>query len=152
MNIAALKALISAPPYDTMSDEDCASALNTASVVVQGDATKSRYILWLAANDGFRIIEQAKAFTHASPEIQAGVRAAGTAAAAILNAADVPVINTGDEQVAQLFGLFQAVGLLSAEAVESFMAYGRTMQTPAEVAGLGAPSLADVIEARKHGR
>jgi len=149
MNIAALRALISAPPYDTMTDEECAAALNAPSVAVQGDVTKSRYILWLAANDGFRIIEQAKAFTHASPAIQAGVRAAGTAAAAILNAADVPVINTGDEQVAQLFGLFQQVGLLSAEAVESFMAYGRSMKTPAEIAGLQAPSLADVKEARR---
>jgi hypothetical protein len=149
MNIAALRTLISAPPYDTMTDEECAAALNSATVAVQGDVTKSRYILWLAANDGFRIIEQAKAFTNPVPEIQAGVRAAGTAASAILNAADVPVINTGDEQVAQLFGLFQQVGLLSAEAVESFMAYGRQMKTPAEVAGLPAPSLADVKEARR---
>ena len=152
MDIPALRALISAPPYDSMADEECAAALNTPTVPVQGDVTKSRYILWLAANDGFHIIERAKTFTNSDPAIQAGVRAAGTAAGAILNAADVPVINTGDPQVAQLFGLFQAVGLLSAEAVESFMAYGRTMQTPAEVAGLGAPSLADVIEARKHGR
>jgi hypothetical protein len=152
MNIAALRDLISAPPYDAMTDEECAAALNSPTVPVQGDVTKSRYILWLAANNGFAIIEQAKGFTHDVPQIQAGVRAAGTAASAILNAADVPVINTGDEQVAQLFGLFQQVGLLSAEAVESFMAYGRSMKTPAEVAGLSMPSLADVIEARKHGR
>jgi len=149
MNIQFLKLLITKPPYDAMTDEECAAALNTASVAVQGDVTKSRYILWLAANNGFAIIEQAKSFTHAVPEIQAGVRAAGTAAAAILNAADVPVINTGDPQVAQLFGLFQQVGLLCAEAVESFMGYGRSMKTPAEVAGLPAPSLADVKEARR---
>lgn len=149
MNIPALKALISAPPYDTMTDEECAAALNAPSVAVQGDVTKSRYILWLAANDGFRIIEQAKSFTHAVPEIQAGVRAAGTAAAAILNAADVPVINTGDAQVAQLFGLFQQVGLLSSEAVESFMAYGRAMQTPAQTIGWGYVNVGDIQEARR---
>jgi hypothetical protein len=149
MNIETLRTLLSQPPYDAMTDEEAAAALNAPAVAVQGDVTKSRYILWLAANNGFAIIEQAKAFTHAMPEIQAGVRAAGTAASAILNAADVPVINTGDPQVAQLFGLFQQVGLLSAEAVESFMAYGRSMKTPAEIAGLPAPSLADVIEARR---
>jgi hypothetical protein len=150
MSIEALRALISAPPYDAMTDEACAAALNAPTVPVQGDVTKSRYILWLAANNGFSIIEQAKGFEHPVPQIQAGVRAAGTAAAAILNAADVPVIATGDPQVAQLFGLFQQVGLLSAAAVESFMAYGRIMKTPAEMAGLGAPSFADVLEARKH--
>lgn len=150
MRIEALRALISAPPYDTMTDEECAAALNLPTVPVQGDVTKSRYILWLAANNGFSIIEQAKAFSTLSPQIQAAVRAAGTAAAAILNASDVPVINTGDPQVAQLFGLFQQVGLLSAEAVESFMANGRSMKTPAEMAGLGIPSFADVLEARKH--
>jgi len=149
MDLEALRDLIASPPYNAMNDEECAAALNAATVPVQGDVTKSRYILWLAANNGFAIIEQAKAFTHVVPEIQAGVRAAGTAASAILNAADVPVINTGDPQVAQLFGLFQQVGLLSAEAVESFMAYGRSMKTPAEIAGLPAPSLADVIEARR---
>ena len=149
MDISALREFISQPPYDAMTDEECAAALNQPTVVVQGDVTKSRYILWLAANNGFSIIEQAKVFTSSNPAIQAGVRAAGTAAAAILNAADVPVINTGDPQVAQLFGLFQQVGLLSAEAVESFMANGRSMKTPAEVAGLPAPSLADVKEARR---
>lgn len=148
MNFSILKKLISTPPYDAMTDEDCVTALNTASVPVQGDVTKSRYILWLAANDGFRIIEQAKAFTNPVAEIQAGVRAAGTAASAILNAADVPVINTGDPQVAQLFGLFQQVGLLSAEAVESFMAYGRTMQSAAEVAGLGRVEIGHIQHAR----
>jgi hypothetical protein len=135
MDISALREFISQPSYNAMSDEECAAALNVASVAVQGDVTKSRYILWLAANNGFAIIEQAKAFTHVMPEIQAGVRAAGTAASAILNAADVPVINTGDPQVAQLFGLFQQVGLLSAEAVESFMANGRSMKTPLEFIG-----------------
>ena len=135
MDIAALREFISQPPYGAMTDEECAAALNQPTVVVQGDVTKSRYILWLAANNGFAIIEQAKAFTHAAPEVQAGVRAAGTAAAAILNAADVPAINTGDPQVAQLFGLFQQVGLLSAEAVESFMAHGRVMKTPLEFIG-----------------
>lgn len=148
MNIEALKALISRSPYDTMTDEECAAALNAPTVAVQGDVTKSRYILWLAANDGFRIIEQAKSFTNPVPEIQAGVRAAGTAAAAILNAADVPVINTGDPQVAQLFGLFQQVGLLSAEAVESFMGYGRSMKTPAEVAGVGFVEVGHIQHAR----
>lgn len=150
MDISALREFISQPPYNAMSDEECAAALNAPTVAVQGDVTKSRYILWLAANDGFRIIEQAKVFEHPMPQIQAGVRAAGTAAAAILNASDVPAINTGDPQVAQLFGLFQQVGLLSAEAVESFMANGRSMKTPAEMAGLGIPSFADVLEARKH--
>ena len=148
MNIEALRALISAPPYDTMTDEECAAALNQPTVMVQGDVTKSRYILWLAANDGFRIIEQAKVFEHAVPEIQAGVRAAGTAAAAILNAADVPAINTGDQQVVQLFGLFQQAGLVSAEAVESFMAYGRTMQSPAQTIGWGEVNVGDVQQAR----
>ncbi len=148
MNIAALAALLSQPPYDAMTDEEAAAALNAPAVAVQGDVTKSRYILWLAANNGFAIIEQAKAFTNPVPEIQASVRAAGTAAAAILNAADVPVINTGDEQVAQLFGLFQQVGLLSAEAVESFMAYGRTMQSAAEVAGLGRVEIGHIQHAR----
>lgn len=152
MSIARLAALLAQAPYDKLTAREAVDALNAPTVPVQGDVTKSRYILWLAANDGFNIIERAKTFTNPDPATQAGVRAAGTAAGAILNAADVPVINTGDPQVAQLFGLFHAVGLLSAEAVESFMAYGRTMQTPAEVAGLGAPSLADVIEARKHGR
>lgn len=151
MDIAAFARLLAQSPYDRMTDAEAFAALNAKTVPVQGDVTKSRYILWLAANDGFAIIERAKTFTNANAQIQAGVRAAGTAAGAILNAADVPVINTGDPQVAQLFGLFQQVGLLSAEAVESFMAYGRTMQSPAEVAGLGVPSLADVIEARKHG-
>lgn len=149
MNIAALRALISAPPYDTMADEECAAALNAATVPVQGDVTKSRYILWLAANNGFAIIEQAKAFTNENPAIQAGVRAAGTAAAAILNAADVPVINTGDPQVSQLFGLFQQVGLLSAEAVESFMGYGRSMQTPAQTIGWSYVNIGDIQEARR---
>lgn len=135
MSIESLRALINAPPYDTMTDEECAAALNAPTVAVQGDVTKSRYILWLAANNGFAIIEQAKAFTHAAPEVQAGVRAAGTAAAAILNAADVPAINTGDPQVVQLFGLFEQAGLLSAAAVESFMSYGRSMKTPLEFIG-----------------
>lgn len=134
-----------------MSDAEAAAALNAATVPVQGDVTKSRYILWLAANNGFAIIEQAKGFTHEDPAIQAGVRAAGTAAGAILNAADVPVINTGDPQVAQLFGLFQLVGLLSAEAVESFMGYGLTMQTPAQVAGLGRVEIGHVEQARRVG-
>ena len=149
MNIAALRDLISAPPYDAMTDEECAAALNSPTVPVQGDVTKSRYILWLAANNGFTIIEQAKTFTNANPAIQAGVRAAGTAASAILNAADVPVINTGDPQVAQLFGLFQQVGLLSAEAVESFMGYGRTMQTPAQTIGWNFVNVGDIAEARR---
>lgn len=148
MSIEALRALISAPPYDTMTDEECAAALNQPTVVVQGDVTKSRYILWLAANNGFSIIEQAKVFEHAVPEIEAGVRAAGTAAAAILNAADVPAINTGDPQVVQLFGLFQQAGLLSAAAVESFMAHGRIMKTPAEVAGLGRVEIGHIQHAR----
>ena len=148
MDISALREFISQPPYDAMTDEECAAALNQPTVVVQGDVTKSRYILWLAANNGFSIIEQAKVFTSSNPAIQAGVRAAGTAAAAILNAADVPVINTGDPQVAQLFGLFQQVGLLSAEAVESFMANGRSMKTPAEVAGLGFVEVGHIQHAR----
>lgn len=148
MDITALREFISQPPYDAMTDEECTAALNQPTVVVQGDVTKSRYILWLAANNGFSIIEQAKAFTSSNPAIQAGVRAAGTAAAAILNAADVPVINTGDPQVAQLFGLFQQVGLLSAEAVESFMANGRSMKTPAEVAGLGLVEVGHIQHAR----
>jgi hypothetical protein len=148
MNIEALRALIVEPPYDAMTDEECAAALNSPTTPVQGDVTKSRYILWLAANDGFRIIEQAKGFTHDDPAIQAGVRAAGTAASAILNAADVPVINTGDEQVAQLFGLFQLGGLLSADAVESFMAYGRTIVTPAQSIGCANVNIGDVRQAR----
>lgn len=130
---------------------NASAASASVSSAYAGSARRSRYILWLAANNGFAIIEQAKVFEHADPAIQAGVRAAGTAAGAILNAADVPVINTGDPQVAQLFGLFQLVGLLSATAVQSFMGYGATLKSPAEVAGLPAPSLADVIEARKHG-
>jgi hypothetical protein len=132
MNIEALRELISQPPYDTMTDEECVVALNTPTVTVQGDVSKSKYVLWLAANNGFEVIEQAKAFSDSVPEIQAGVRAAGRAAEVILNASDVPTINTGDPQVAQLFGLFQQVGLLSADAVESFMAAGRTMKTPLE--------------------
>jgi len=149
MNIETLRTLLSQPPYDAMTDEEAAAALNAPAVAVQGDVTKSRYILWLAANNGFAIIEQAKSFTNENPAIQAGVRAAGTAAAAILNAADVPVINTGDPQVAQLFGLFQQVGLLSAEAVESFMGYGRSMQTPAQTIGWSYVNIGDIQEARR---
>lgn len=132
-----------------MTDREAADALNAPTVTVQGDVTKSRYILWLAANDGFAVIERAKTFTNPDPAIQAGVRAAGTAAGAILNAADVPIINTGDPQVAQLFGLFQAVGLLSADAVESFMSYGRTMQTPAQTIGWRFVNVGDIAEARR---
>lgn len=150
MDFQSLRNLMGAPEYAEMTDAEAASALNAATVPVQGDVTKSRYILWLAANDGFRIIEQAKVFAHSDPAIQAGVRAAGTAAGAILNAADVPVINTGDPEVVQLFGLFQMVGLLSADAVESFMAFGRSMITPWQAAGLpSAPILGDIIAARR---
>lgn len=148
MDIAALARLLAQDPYDRMTDAEAFAALNAKTVPVQGDVTKSRYILWLAANNGFVIIEQAKAFTNDDPAIQAGVRAAGTAAGVIVNAADVPVINTGDPQVAQLFGLFQMVGLLSSDAVESFMAYGRTMQSPAEVAGLGRVEMGHIEHAR----
>lgn len=149
MNITALSNLLKESPYDKMTDREAADALNAPTVTVQGDVTKSRYILWLAANDGFAVIERAKTFTNPDPAIQAGVRAAGTAAGAILNAADVPIINTGDPQVAQLFGLFQAVGLLSADAVESFMSYGRTMQTPAQTIGWRFVNVGDIAEARR---
>lgn len=148
MNIEALKALISQPPYDTMSDEDCATALNDPTVVVQGDVTKSRYVLWLAANDGFNVIEQAKNFSNSDPVVQGGVRAAGRAAEVILNASDIPVINTGDPEVSSLFDLFQQVGLLSASAVESFMVQGRTIKTPAQTIGWAEIATGDIMQAR----
>jgi len=148
MNIDSLSALISAPPYDTMTDEDCVAALNAPTVAVQGDVTKARYVLWLAANDGFNVIDAAKAFTSPVPELQAGVRSAGRAAEVILNASDVPSINTADPEVSQLFGLFQQVGLLTPEAVESFMSYGRTIQTPAQTIGWTEVNVGDVQQAR----
>jgi hypothetical protein len=148
MNLQALKDLISAPPYDTMTDAECVAALNAPTVTEQGDVTKSKYVLWLAANNGFEVIEQAKAFSDPVPEVQAGVRAAGRAAEVILNAADVPVIDTGDPQVEQLFGLFQQVGLLSAEAVESFMVQGRSTVTPAQTVGWVEVNTGDIQQAR----
>ena len=148
MNIEALRAMVSAPPYDAMTDEECVAAFNAPTVVVQGDVTKSRYVLWLAANDGFNVIDAAKAFTSPVPELQAALRAAGRAAEVILNASDVPSINTGDPQVAQLFSMFQQVGLLTPEAVESFMVAGRTMQSPAQTIGWTEVNVGDIQQAR----
>jgi len=65
-----------------------------------------------------------------------------------LSTLDVPSINTADPEVAQLFGLFQQVGLLTPEAVESFMSYGRTIQTPAQTIGWTEINVGDVQQAR----
>lgn len=150
MDIDKLKALLATPPYDTMPDEAAAAALNAHTVSVQGDVSKATFVLWLAANDGFATIQKARAseFLHLDAATQAGVRAAGEAANTILSASDIPSINTANPQVMQLFGLFVMVGLLSQASVDSFMAFGATMKSPAVIAGLGYVEVGHIQHAR----
>ena len=148
MDIETLKVVLATAPYDQLSDEAVAAALNARTISVQGDVTKAGFVLWLAANDGFATIQRARTFVHLDANTQAGVRAAGDAANAILNASDIPTINTANLQVRQLFGLFVLVGLLTQAAVDSFMAHGATLQSPGEIAGLGRVELGHIQHAR----
>ncbi|MBI2801246.1 MAG: hypothetical protein HYX63_13375 [Gammaproteobacteria bacterium] len=138
MDLAKLKALLTPPPYDKLSNGELVLALNAPTIKVQGKIAKASLMQWAGANRGFTAMEKAAA--HPNEDVQN----IGKAALAMFAASDVSTFDTSDPDNSVMMQTLVTVGILSAAAVTSLMARGVEMVTPAAQAGLGVVELGHI--------
>lgn len=149
MDLQKLRALLDQPPFDTMSDGELVVALNAPTVKVQGPITKGRLIMWAGTNRGFTAMQYACDFQSSDQATQLAVRNAGLAASALFNGGDVSEFDTGAAENVAMLNLFVAVGLLSQASVDTLLALGAEIKTPAQAAGVSDyVNVGDIAEAR----
>jgi hypothetical protein len=149
MNIEALRALISQPPYDTMTDAELQAALNAPTEIVQQPISKGRLIQWAGGNKGFTTMERASVFTGTgSADLDETIQNIGKAALTMFNGGDVAEFDTASPENVQMITLLVSVGLMTQQAADSLMQTGQVLMTPADAAGIGYVNYGDIAEAR----
>jgi hypothetical protein len=149
VDIVKLKALIDQPPYDTMTDAELVAALNAPTETVHGNISKATLLQWAGANAGFTTINSAATYSGGTSEQNLAVQNAGMAAQALFSGGDVPEFDTGSFENQSMLSLFVAVGLMTQAAMDSLIALGTKMETPAQVAGIyDYVNYGDIAEAR----
>jgi hypothetical protein len=149
VDIVKLKALIDKPPYNTMTDAQLVSALNSPTEKVQGNISKAVLLQWAGANAGFTMLNAAVAYSGGTPEQNLAVQNAGMAADAMFNGGDIPEFNTGNFENQSMLALFVSAGLMTQASMDSLLSLGARMETPEAVAGVGGyVNYGDIAEAR----
>lgn len=149
MNIEALRALISQPPYDTMTDEELKVALNAPTEVVQQSISKGRLIQWAGGNKGFTTMERAAVFTGSgSTDLDETIQNVGKAALYMFSGGDVAEFDTSSPENVQMLQLLVSVGLMTQTSADSLMQAGQVTMTPAQTIGIDFVNIGDIAEAR----
>lgn len=145
-----LAELLATAPYNTMTDDEAAAAINAATVNVVGEIDSRALLRWAAAGGRLQALKNAAADAGQSDAIRS---MAG--AAVVLIERDGTSLDMSDAAMVGMVDALVAAGVLSASAPDDkaeLLALATAMKSPAEANGIPTPvTVGRVEEVRRNG-